>query len=297
MDPTPPTNPEPPFSNPGPPHARPVSQTPTSPTLRVFTAHWLWNGLQFEPAAGLPFTDRGVRYGMSLFETLRVRRGRPEFWTAHLERLRMAAQACGFPLPEGALEAVPGLFPIEERDGVARLYVTAGDGGPADPAAQCRVALLFEERAGLVAESYSVVLEATPHLPLFGGLKTANYWRHAESLRLAHVGGAQEALLFSPGGFLIGACMANVFLKTAGEWTTPSPECGARAGVVRAWAREALGAREAQLGAGEVHKADAVLLTSSWLGLMPVDRIGDRRLPQPPAEVPHLRAVWDALPK
>ncbi|RFC44420.1 MAG: branched-chain amino acid aminotransferase [Verrucomicrobia bacterium] len=265
--------------------------------MHVFSVYWLWNGLQFEPATGFPFSDRGARYGMSIFETLRLRRGLPECLGAHLERLCQAAQTCGFHLPEGALEAVTTLFPIGARDGMARLYVTAGDGGPSDPAARCRMALFFEERACVVPASYSVILETEPHLPLFGGLKTANYWRNAESLRRARNGGAHEALLFDPAGILIGACMANVFLKTAGQWVTPSPACGARTGVVRAWAMATLGAKEARFKAEELQQADSVFLTSSWLGVMPVDRIGAQKLPPPPEEVLNLRAEWDETPK
>ena len=260
-------------------------------------ANWLWNGLQFEPAAGLPFSDRGVRYGMSVFETLRVREGLAEFWAAHWERLQAALQTCGFMAPEGALEAIPGLFPWGKREGVARVYVTAGDGGPADPVTNARVAVLFEERPGLMADSYSIVVDGEPHLPPFGGLKTANYWKNAESLRAALAGGANEALLFNPAGALIGACMANVFVKTGGEWTTPSLACGARAGVVRAWARQALSARESLLDAALVMEAEAIFLTSSWLGVMPVERIGGRKLTPLPEEVLSLRAAWDSMPK
>ena len=262
-----------------------------------FSSNWLWNGLQFEPADGLPFSDRGLRYGMSVFETLRVREGRPEFWAAHLERLQAALQTCGFKAPEGAIEAIPELFPWEKREGVVRVYVTAGDGGPADPATNSRVALLFEERPGLVVDSYSVVVEEEPHLPPFGGLKTANYWKNAESLRAALAGGANEALLFNPTGALIGACMANVFVKTGGEWTTPSLACGARPGVVRAWALQSLPARERLLDAASVLDAEAVFLTSSWLGVMPVERIGGRKLAPLMEEVLRLRAAWDSAAK
>ena len=44
---------------------------------------WLWNGSAFEPATGVPISDRGFRHGMSLFESARVWDGAIEFWPQH----------------------------------------------------------------------------------------------------------------------------------------------------------------------------------------------------------------------
>lgn len=255
--------------------------------------HWLWNGSDFEPAKGLPFSDRGLRYGMSIFETLRIRNGRPELWAAHLQRLRRASEVCGFPLPSNALDAAARIFPIQSREGVARLYVTAGDGAPADAATECRLALLFEERQRLLPASYRAVLHPQPHLAMFGGLKTANYWMNAEALRQARNNGADEALLFNPSGALIGACMANVFLKKDGKWLTPSLEYGARDGVVRSWALGRLSARATLLTRTDVLGSESVILTSSWLGLMPLHQMEDRMLDAMDSQVREFAAEWN----
>lgn len=265
-----------------------------------FCANWLWNGHRFEPAAGLPFSDRGARYGMAVFETLRICDGRPQFWEAHLQRLLAASAKCGFPAPADALHSAAALFPLASREGVARLYVTAGDGAPADPAKGCRVAILFEERRRLLPESYSVTLSPVPHLPPFGGLKTANYWANAENLRQAQAAGANEALLFGPSGGLISACMANVFVKTNSGWFTPSLSCGARDGVVRAWTIERLGASETRLEKADVLSAETLFLTSSWLGVMPVKRVESTVLSDSKGEsgreMEELRSEWELLP-
>ena len=266
----------------------------TSPEMDETCANWLWNGHHFEPSAGLPFSDRGMRYGMSIFETFRIRRGRPELWAAHLQRLTRAAETCGFPIPLNALESAASIFPIQTREGVARLYVTAGDGTPSEPAITCRVALLFEERKRCLPASYRAVLHPHPHIAPFGGLKTANYWMNAESLRQATNIGANEALLFNPSGFLISACMANVFVKKNGAWLTPPLGCGARDGVVRSWAIKKLSAHEHRLERADVLSSECALLTSSWLGLLPLHQVEDKVLLWDETQLQKVVAEWNA---
>jgi branched-subunit amino acid aminotransferase/4-amino-4-deoxychorismate lyase len=267
--------------------------------MSSFCASWLWNGHRFEPSEGLPFSDRGARYGMAVFETLRVHKGCLQFWEPHQQRLLEAASKCGFAAPAEALSEAATLFPLDAREGVARLYVTAGDGAPADPATNCRVALLFEERRRLLPASYGLAISPLPHIPPFGGLKTANYWANAESLRQARAAGADEALLFGPAGEMIGACMANVFLKTSDGWVTPPLACGARAGVVRAWTMDRLGAQEKRLQRADVLSAKALFLTSSWIGVMPVNRIesvpGWAAATESGEEIENLRLEWESL--
>ena len=155
------------------------------------------------------------------------------------------------------------------------------------------MALVVEERIRRLPEEYRLGLESALHTQVFLGLKTANYWRNAESLRAALNRGEQEALLFGADGSLTGACMANVFLKTDGVWLTPSAAHGARAGVVRAWVLEHLNAREASIHRTDVTSAEALFLTSSWLGVMPAATVGNRQLAAPPAEVQELRSLWE----
>lgn len=255
--------------------------------------NWLWNGNSFEPAQGLPFSDRGVRYGMAVFETLRIFNGLPDFWHEHISRIEFAASRSGLRLPSKAVEKAIEIFPIAERQGVLRFYVSAGDGAPAAPAISCRVALLFEPRIRQLPGSYGLVISHTPQAPIFGGLKTANYWSNAENLRQAHHKGAQESLVFNTQGALMGACMANVFVKIEGTWWTPSIETGARNGVVREWVRQRLDPAETAVGRESLKKAEAIFLTSSWLGIMPVDTLDGHLLRPAPPEIEDLRLEWN----
>ena len=227
----------------------------------------------------IPLTDRGFRYGMAVFETLRVQGGKVGCLGEHLWRLARACRASGFPVPGGALRdtarrlrEVAGV----DRDwtGVARLHVTAGDGGPADPPRECRLLISLEPRqpppGSLVHVGLRLRAHPTPHHPPFGGRKTHNYWGNADALQAARRTGVDEALLSDPDGRLISACMANVFLFRDGELFTPPVSRGARAGVQRARVLRLTGATVRDLFPSEWRApGTGFLVTNSWLGAVP----------------------------
>ena len=85
---------------------------------------WTLADGSFREGAEVPVTDRGFRYGMSVFETLAVRNGRMLFLRQHLAALESACTLAGFPADGAdALMELEGL-----SDGLLRIYVTAGDG-------------------------------------------------------------------------------------------------------------------------------------------------------------------------
>lgn len=237
---------------------------------------WLWQGDRFEPSKGLPLSDRGFRYGMSVFETVRVHDGLPVFWEAHVARLLVSSAACGLPVSEQVLARAKSLLSPAWTEGVLRLYVTAGDGSPTSSVLQSRTAVLWESRRRDLPQSYVLETSSDPHLPLFGGQKTGNYWANARSLGSAHGRGADEAPLFTPDNHLTGCCMANAFVLLHGVWRTPPAGCGAREGVVRQWVLDHFEAVEAHVSRDEMALAEGVFLTSSWLGVMPARQL-DRR--------------------
>jgi branched-subunit amino acid aminotransferase/4-amino-4-deoxychorismate lyase len=245
---------------------------------------WLWTGTGFEPCAGVPVSDRGFRYGMALFETVCIRAGAPVFLPEHLARLRLACDDCAFALDVTALPQVERLLDHAGiLHGVARIYVTAGDGPVTAPAEACRILVFCEPREPLQSRTYhrgyDLGLEEQPHLPLFGGLKTANYWANLDAFQRGVARQKNETLLFNLRGELISACMANVFVVKDGKILTPSVGCGARAGIVRDWMIRRHGVGEGILIREDLSAADEIFLTSSWIGVMPVASVEGLPLP------------------
>lgn len=133
---------------------------------------WLRSNGSWQPDATLPLTDRGARYGMSVFETIGIRAGQPLLLAEHLALLAAsAADLLGTTLPEIQL---PALAP--DATGILRLYFTAGDGAPTAPVGEPRLFALFEphDPAGIPDEQ-TARLHPEPVTPFAHGRKTANY--------------------------------------------------------------------------------------------------------------------------
>ncbi len=250
---------------------------------------WLWNGNTFEPADSLPLSDRGFRYGMALFESVRVRDGRADFWTQHQQRLLTACVERDFSVEENTIAAAQEVFETAGMDGFARIYVTAGDGSPAAPAQTPRIFLFIEPREPEKEESWDIGFHDDNYRPLFSGLKTANYWFNCDALAQTRARKLDEALIFNDHAELISACCANVFLVHGERVLTPSRGSGCRLGVVREWVIARRKVTERRLRREDVLNADEIFLTNSWLGVMPVSTLEGR--PLGPRNIgPHLAA-------
>jgi len=246
---------------------------------------WLWNGTEFASCDGIPVSDRGFRYGMALFESLAIRGGRVEFLDAHIARLQTACCRCGWPSDPAVLVRAGDFLRQLEGPAFARIYVTAGAGGPTTPVHAPQVILLVEPRSAPEIAPCRVALHPEPFLPLLGGLKTANYWANIAALQDARAGDCDEALLFNANGALISACMANVFAVLEGQLVTPPVASGARAGVVREWVMERRAVTERALSREDLCRVTECFLTSCWAGVTPVGSLGGRPLQSPIADV------------
>lgn len=239
---------------------------------------WQWHGSAYEPCNTLPVEDRGFRYGMALFESLRIHRGAPLFFAEHIGRLRQACLDRDFACDPAALDAVDALFRGAGRDGFGRIYVTAGDGPLHAPTHACRIIAMLEDRAQPAKAAYDLALPRGIYHPLFGGLKTANYWANIDILQQAVKRGFDEALLFNEHAELVSVCMANIFVVHGGTIRTPALACGAREGVIREWVMQRAPVKQGSIFMEDLQTADEVFITNSWLGVMPVQSIEGRQL-------------------
>lgn len=238
---------------------------------------WIWDSNHFEPCEKIPLSDRGFRYGMSLFESVRVTRGELEFFEQHVARLLSACAEREFPISEKAVRAAGDLF--GGLSGFARIYVTAGDGMPSAPSDRPRLFVFIEKRTPPDPEDpWELTFHDETHRPAFGGLKTANYWFNADAFSLARKRGFDEALFFNDFGELVSACMANVFLVQDDRIFTPARSSGCRAGVVREWVCARRNVEERRLKREDVLAAEEIFLTNSWIGVMPVATLEGRPL-------------------
>lgn len=239
-----------------------------------------------EPATEISLLDRGLLYGHSVFETVRVFQRQPVLLEAHLKRLELGCKRLFLPLDVAALRNDVQTLCKEhsEADFVLRICQTIGLGG--------RGYQSPERPAGSrIVSAYSL-----PSYPV-------NYWQEGVTLgqveiRLARqtaLAGIkhsnrleqliarqqwqndwQEALLLDDQDNVIEGTQSNLFIWHENTLKTPDLSACGVAGVMRETmlklASNVLGMKVQimPLSLTDVMRADEVCLTNSVIGLWPV---------------------------
>lgn len=234
--------------------------------------------------AAVAVDDRGFRFGDGLFETIRVSRGVPYQWQAHMQRLSQGLIALHIPLPMGDLRASAKqlLKKNEAQEGFIRLAISRGSGSRGylpHPQGLAPVWVMeWIDGIALPEKPARLWLSARPKIPP-ACLPTASKLAHGLNNTLALIdatdNGADEALQLSIDGHLSETASANLFWIAGDQLYTPSLETGCLAGTTR----EALlrltpvPARLVREGLGSLQHAQAVFLTNARVGIWPVAHI------------------------
>ena len=233
--------------------------------------------------------DRGLLYGESLFETLKVVDGAPCLWRPHVERLTSACGELGLPLDVAGLEL--GVRRLLQARPVAlgalRIQVTGGEQpgggrGLTAPAAGRRprviasVTAVSPQPAHVFERGVDVVTAADLGRPL-PWLKSGSYLASVAAKMRAEKAGAFECLLVGgePARLLEGS-FSNVLVWDGRVSSPRRPARGWLASRRRSWCRrhgpwvcvtEERPVALDELWAGE---ARGLLLTGSLSGCLPV---------------------------
>lgn len=249
-------------------------------------------------AARVDAADRGLLYGYGLFETLRVKGGRPVLLERHLDRLFASAPVLGLTLPWDRDTLARLVAECAVRNGVAeggvRLTVTAGPGPAFAPGGTAPGLVLTARRAPLYPEDacergYRAVTAAVRrnHRSPLAGVKSLNYLDNLLARREAAARGADEALLLNVDGELAEGAATNLFFVRRGRLCTPEVACGALPGVARGrvleLARSAAGkdagvvsVEAGRYGPEALVEADEAFLTNALMGVMPLVAVDGR---------------------
>ncbi len=248
---------------------------------------WTNGDIAEDGAASVDIADRGFLLGDGVFDTFRVTGGAPVRLDAHLARLRAAAAAFAIPVPfaDAAIDAAVRELAVGNSvsDGVGRLTLSRGAGprgllppDPAEPFAMMAVAPAPPQTAAPLRLHVSDVVR--PSGALTSRYKTLSYLDNVEARRRAAAAGFDEALLLNERGEAACACAANIFWLKGGVLHTPALECGVLDGITRAAVIRAARAMDIPVNEGRfplhaLTNARAIFLTSSLLGVRPVDSV------------------------
>lgn len=232
------------------------------------------------PQGVVPIQDRGFLHGDSVFEVMRVHRGRPFLLPWHRERLEAGLAAFRFGDATRVWDDVDAVLDdAGDSDGVLRIVVTRGEGNVRAPLASLtpRTVVTFRELPPFPAALRIAVVDA-PRVTRGMPSALAKYARYLPYLLAndeAHRRGFDEALLLDDAGHVAEAATANVFAVVDGGLVTPSLASGILAGITRRWIVEnasglGLTVAERAIARAELARASEVFLSSSVRLVAPV---------------------------
>ncbi len=264
------------------------------------------------PSEAVPALDRGLHYGEGVFETIACLKGRARFLSLHLQRLALGCERLGVPAPAGLRAQIERLAAEGPRS-IVKALLTRGAGAARGyrRGAESGTCVIIrypwpeeaQPRAGARVRIASVRLGENPAL---AGLKHCNRLEQILAANEPEGAEADEALMLSTAGQLIGGTMTNVFLidGASGTQRVRTPEirsCGVagvmRHVVMREAARAGLRVEACALGLEDLAGASEVILTNARVGLWPVSALPGRALaPGPVTERLHhlLRPLLEA---
>ncbi len=242
---------------------------------------WVGDRLVPRDEATVPLDDFGARYGAACFETMLARGGIVFRLDAHLDRLVLGLRGMGVDPPTAgivrkAIEATLAANGL--RDASLRLVVSAGSGYRPDLDA------VSSPLMTLTADPLPppprpprlrvVSIRLDERRPLREA-KTANFLPYLLARREARQAGAVDALLLNHAGDVAEAATANIFALVDDILVTPAIESGPLAGITRAALIEvartlSIPVAERRIPLEDIARAEAVVLTSSIAGVVPV---------------------------
>ena len=221
-------------------------------------------------------------HGVGLFETMRLKARQLFFFHRHWRRMQQSAQQLGLELacdPQAVIDSIRALVDtdqledaciklalIEDVDASSHLYVYARPCSSAPDS---------------IALYYSPDYPINAHARLVGH-KTHNYMEHRILHDRARKLGYFDQIRVNTDGAIAETTLGNVFLVQGGSVVTPAEETGLLPGVVRrlVLSQPSLKVQiDGALDAEDLYQAEAVFLTNSAVGILPVHAIGSRELP------------------
>ena len=278
-----------------------------------------------EEAVHLSALDRGFTLGDSIFETVRVHRGRAFRLPAHLARLRRSAAVIGLEgLPTDAQLTAALNAVLRAETGDPR----ADDRGPAEAVARLTASRGVARVRGLLptTEAPTLVIHISPFAAPAASkyaqgvrvilsricrnetsptayIKSGNYLDNILARMEAQREGADDALLLNTAGHLACASASNLSWVKDGMLCTPAVSCGVLAGITRELVLEAaldndMTAQAVAAPPEALLDSDEAFLTNVVIGVLPLTCVGDQTIGSGrigPVTVRMMRAYREAL--
>jgi 4-amino-4-deoxychorismate lyase len=240
----------------------------------------------------LPVNDRAVQFGDGCFTTARIREGRVEWLSAHLNRLRANCQTLMIPFAEWeTLEQEMAVLAANHAEGVLKVTITRGSGGRGYSTAGSQTPTRILSVSPAPAhyphwQQQGISLSLSPvrlgRNPALAGIKHLN--RLEQVLIRTHLEQttADEALVLDSEGWVTECCAANLFWRAGDTVFTPRLDHAGVNGIMRQHCLSLLAQsryRVVEVNAREeaVRQADEVVVCNALMPVVPVNQFADAR--------------------
>lgn len=233
--------------------------------------------------------DQGFLYGDGIYEVIRVYKGKPFYLPEHLERLWSSAEAIGIHREKVNADLAALCREALEKnalsDALIRIVLTRGPGDETVyPGSGEHPTLLViprpyrgypDEKYGKGIHAAIVSVRRNSTLALPPRIKTNNLLNNILARKEALERGAEEPIMLSADGNLAESCAANLFFACRGVVKTPDLSIGLLWGITRKVVIDLVkqlgySLEEGFYPAGELFKADEIMLTSTTKEILPV---------------------------
>lgn len=237
--------------------------------------------------------NRGLRYGDSLFETLRVVDGKVVFWEDHYLRLMAAMRILRMAIPmqftmeflQEEIIKTTTANTLSSSPARVRLTIFRNAGGfylpETNEVSYCIECNLLKAPFYTMAEEpYEIELFKDFYVndDLTATLKTNNKIINVVGSIYAQENGYQNCLLLNTNKRITEALNGNIFMVNGAVVTTPPIEDGCLNGIIRKKVIEILGkvegytVKEQSVSPFDLQKADELFITNSIIGIRPITK-------------------------
>lgn len=259
----------------------------------------IYNGLLKESNFLLSIQNRGLKFGDSLFETMRVVNYKIKFWEDHYFRLMAGMRIMRMEIP---MSFTMPFFQsqVEElcaqkgmRHARVRLTIFRKDGGLYTPETHkvdfiIEALELSETRYKLNTKTYKVDLfkDFKKNKSLLSNVKSNNKLEHVIAGIYARENEWDNVLLINTNNHLAEAINANIFMVNKNCISTPATTEGCVKGIIRkkiieiAEKNPAFDMIEKEVNSFELMKADEVFLTNVIMGVQSVTQFRKKHYTQ-----------------
>ncbi len=240
--------------------------------------------------------DRGFLYGDGVFETMRCYGGKVFGLDEHMNRLFRSLDIMRINLPYNKKDLEKAIYKTlrtnKLKDAYIRLTITRGEGIFSlshDGRFKPNVFILVKDFKGYPNRIYergiSVVIAKTrqnEYSPV-SKIKSLNFLNYIIARLEAEESGAREAILMNTRGYIAEASSSNIFLVKRSRIITPSLDSGILSGITRAFIikiamQQKIIVKEKLVKYRELLDTDEIFLTNSIAEVLPVTRIGTKKV-------------------